>query len=191
MIILCDMDGVICDLHGPWIDWYNQRFTDSLLVGNIHSWEMREVVRADAVEHIYDFLHKPGLYKNLDPFPGAIEALTRLHEKHRVILVSTPSADPQTAADKLTWVEKHLPWARRSYMLTTQKDLVRGDVFIDDAPHNLVSYRRAWPAARTVCVDWPYNKDVDCDMRALNWQHMDQAWLAIELYIADVERGAA
>lgn len=191
MIILCDMDGVICDLHRPWIDWYNRRFTDTLSVDDIRSWEMRDVVRADARENVYDFLQKPKLYCDLEPLPGAIEALTRLHKKHRVILVSTPSRDPQTAADKLTWVEKHLPWARRSYMLTAHKDLVRGDVFIDDAPHNLAAYYRAWPAAHLVCVDWPYNKDVHCDMRALDWQHMDQAWLAIEKYVDDVERGVA
>lgn len=79
----------------------------------------------------------PGAYLDMDPIPGAIEAVQSLIGMGHEVWLATkpPTGIPQAYADKVAWVLRHLPELKRRIILTHDKSLLRGDVLVDDRPH--------------------------------------------------------
>jgi len=110
MRIFIDMDNVLVD------------FPSALRKRNLDD----TTVDADEIE---------GIFADMDPMPGAIEAYRTLVAKgHDVFILSTaPWNNPSAWSDKLQWVQTHLgDVAHKRLILTHHKYLVQGDVLIDD-----------------------------------------------------------
>jgi len=109
-ILYIDMDGVLCDFDGavaahPDLDKYKNR--------------------KDCI---------PGIFKDLKPLPGAIEAFEYLSDIFDVYVLSTPPwRNPDGWIHKRKWVEKYIPKAKKRLILTHHKNLNRGDYLIDDS----------------------------------------------------------
>jgi len=68
--------------------------------------------------------------------PGAEEAMSYLNEHHEVFIASTPPwSRIQVWADKRAWLERWFPDLKRKLILTHRKDLLIGDVLIDDSSY--------------------------------------------------------
>ena len=82
---------------------------------------------------------RPDLYVDylyLDVIPGAEQALRYLNEHHEVFIASTPPwSRIQVWADKRAWLEQWFPDLKRKLILTHRKDLLIGDVLIDDSQY--------------------------------------------------------
>ena len=75
-------------------------------------------------------------YLYLDVIPGAEEAMSYLNEHHEVFIASTPPwSRIQCWADKRAWLEQWFPDLKRKLILTHRKDLLIGDVLIDDSQY--------------------------------------------------------
>ena len=73
-------------------------------------------------------------YRNLEVMPGANEALMKLNEDFDIFIASTPPwARPDMWGAKREWLEQHFPWLTRKLILTHRKDLLIGDILIDDS----------------------------------------------------------
>lgn len=82
----------------------------------------------------------PGLFRNLKPIESAISSVEKLlhSEKYEVYFLSTaPWNNPSAWTDKRLWlVEQFGDKINRRLILTHRKDLVKGDILIDDRPNN-------------------------------------------------------
>lgn len=80
----------------------------------------------------------PGIFRLMDPLPGAIEAFHELAEHFDTYILSTaPWRNPSAWSDKLDWVQKHLgDPAHKRLILSHHKNLNHGDFLIDDRTHN-------------------------------------------------------
>ena len=76
----------------------------------------------------------PGIFSNLQPMPGAIEAFAKLAQKYDVYILSTaPWNNPSAWTDKVLWVQKYLgEVAYKRLILSHHKNLCKGDYIIDD-----------------------------------------------------------
>jgi len=79
-----------------------------------------------------------GFYENLEPIPEAIETVKKLGEKYDMFILSTPSwSKPHCWSEKRLWVAKHFgDLFRKKVILAHRKDLIRGDILIDDHTWN-------------------------------------------------------
>jgi 5'(3')-deoxyribonucleotidase len=108
-ILYIDMDGVLCDFDGA---------VDK------HPLRNKYKNRKDCI---------PGIFKDLEPLPGAIEAFEYLWDVFDVYILSTPPwRNPDGWIHKREWVEKYIPKAKRRLILTHHKNLNKGDYLIDD-----------------------------------------------------------
>ncbi|WLD93243.1 5'(3')-deoxyribonucleotidase [Alkalihalobacillus sp. AL-G] len=170
--LLIDMDSVICDLMTEWHSRYNQEYDDTLSVQDLKCWNSEKYVKDECGTKIYDYLDEPGIFIKLEPLPHAIEVLSRLHEKHEILIVTTSRTYAYTEKEK--WVEKHLPFiGKRNLIFTHRKEMIRGDILFDDAPHNLTAFQHTGRTA--IAMDYPYNREVDVE-RVSNWLEFE-GWL--------------
>ena len=82
---------------------------------------------------------RPDLYVDylyLDVIKGAEQAVNYLNKHHEVFIASTPPwTRIQVWADKRAWLEQWFPDLKRKLILTHRKDLLIGDVLIDDSQY--------------------------------------------------------
>jgi len=98
-------------------------------------------------------------YGNLEVMPGAKDALMRLNQDFDIFIASTPPWDrPDMWAAKREWIAEHFPYLKRKLILTHRKDLLIGDILIDDSRwRGQPDFKGAWLWFGTAqrCLDWP------------------------------------
>jgi len=109
MRIFIDMDGVISDFEKA----------------------------SNEYQRIHGETGRPGKYvdyRNLEPISGAIFCVTELSFNHDIFIATTPPWDrPKVWGEKREWIEEHLPFLKCKLILTHRKDLLIGDILIDDS----------------------------------------------------------
>lgn len=135
--LLLDMDGVLCDLVSKWFSIYNKEHDDALRLEDMREWGPHRYARKGKL--IYRYLSEPGFFRDLAPIPGAIDGVRQLLDwGHDVVIVT---AAKRGHADKLQWVREHLPFLDlHNVVFAHRKELVRGHLLFDDAPHNLTAF---------------------------------------------------
>ena len=114
MIVLVDMDEVLCD------------FKRGVREGALEA--------ANPMEEKWP-QSKMGFFAYLHPIPGAIEAMKLLQEKHDVWICSRPSYENIFCyTEKAIWIRKHLGLhMQKKLILMPNKSMCIGDVLIDDS----------------------------------------------------------
>ena len=113
-IVYIDMDGVLCD-YGAFL---NQRISEGM--------------------NKFQVYKMPGVFEDLNPIPGAVNAFNLLDQHFDVYILSTPMwSNPDSWKGKRIWVEKYLgKAAKKKLILSHNKGLMKGKYLIDDREAN-------------------------------------------------------
>lgn len=131
--VFVDMDGVIVDFDGYMVD---------------------RGMTADEVKHT------PGAYRDMQPIPGAIDAVRKLIAQGWGVWIATkpPTGIPEAYSEKVAWIMEHLPELVRKIVITHDKGLLgdEGDYLIDDRPHraNCLAFSGALLLFKQGSHDW-------------------------------------
>lgn len=152
MRILLDMDGVVVDLMTPWLEERHRLYGgEKYRIEQITAYDWTNELGIDK-EQAYAIICRPNFYSGLKPFPGAIEGVKALCGFSEVVICTSPVNSLTCAGEKTEWVKWHLPWVR-SIVITETKDLIKGDVMIDDRPENLAGFEGI-----RILFDRPWNR---------------------------------
>ena len=106
--------------------------------------------------------HRPDLkvnFRNLDLVPGAQDALLKLNQDFDIFIATTPPwSRPDVWGEKREWIGEHFPWLKRKMVLTHRKDLLIGDILIDDSRwRGQPDFKGSWLwfGTNQRCLDWP------------------------------------
>lgn len=180
MIILVDMDDTIEHLLCPWLNWLNKAYDKNVQESDVVSWDMQDAYPDLSVEQIFEPLDVPEFWDTVTPIEGAREALERfLSRGHKIYVVtSTPVGSVRPKMERVLF--RYFPFFTfDDVIITSNKQLVRGDVLIDDGYHNMVggTYKK-------ILVDAPYNRKYDereaGAVRVRNWAEIEAAIERIE-----------
>lgn len=172
-VILIDIDDTLNDMLDKWIGWYNRNYDDQLDPREVIGWDLTKFVKPSCGREMYAYLDKPDLYDEVEPLPHAREVVERLQSNgDEVFLVS--SCVPGSVDKKFRWAAEHFPtvdW--KHYVACTNKWLIRGDVMIDDGPHNADGFE-----GRFIIFDKAHNWFATHLERAMNWKEIEQKLLS-------------
>lgn len=196
--VLCvDLDGVVADYEkafqlivsrevgltpevmGPQLSW-------DFATGN---WGIKN--RDHYLELHTKAVVEERMFANMPAIEGASDALWRLSDAgvwvrivtHRLVVKNTHHV---AVEDTVTWLDQPRPDGRplvpyRDLCFIGAKAQVGGDCYLDDAPHNIESLRKAgWDC---IVMDANYNRDVP-GPRARNWDEVEELVMAKMEWIA-------
>lgn len=187
LTLLVDMDGIVADMLASFLALFNHEHGTRFTKADVHSWNLATCLRTSQAE-IDSYFDRSAFFLELAPLPGALVSLAELAARGHEIVFVTANWGPESAADKLRWLRLHFPpRLASSYALTTRKDRLRGDVLIDDAPHNIEAHARAWPGTKLVSIEYPYNAHVTgIDLLAPSFADTATAWDRIVHFVDDL-----
>lgn len=134
-----DLDGVVANFTKGWIDFYNRDFDAALDIAQATTWDgLTEITHFEDMDQFWEWssaLDGRSLFWHLEPFPGAVDALTELDAAGHDIVIVT--AKPAFAVDDTyEWIESRGIPAAEIHILE-EKWRVDCDVYLDDGPHVL------------------------------------------------------
>ena len=172
--ILVDMDDTIEHLLEAWLFWLNTVFGRQVAVSDIHSWDMTQAYPGLTADEVYAPLTYDSFWDSVKPFEDAPEVLKRLSDDgHRLFIVT--SSDYRTLRAKMEKVLfRYFPFIDwKQVIITYNKQMIRGDILIDDAPHNLVGGDFV-----KILMDAPHNRGFDAAengmLRVSDWKTVEE-----------------
>ncbi|NXK62859.1 NT5C protein, partial [Sylvietta virens] len=139
--VLVDMDGVVADFEGAVLREFRARFPAEPRVelAERRGFSVREQYRSlreDLAAKVASVYESPGFFLDLDPVPGALEAVQEMHHMQdtEVFICTSPLRKYEhCVVEKYKWVEKHLgPEFVERIILTRDKTMVAADLLFDD-----------------------------------------------------------
>lgn len=175
LTILVDMDDTIDNLCQTWVAYLNKQFGTCVRHDDITEWDMAKAFPMLTPHQIYRPLDDPALWDRVLPIDGAQYTLRKLlSDGHRVFIVT--SSDYRTLDMKMERVLfQYFPFLSwDDVIVTSRKQLICGDVLIDDAVHNLEGGRY-----QKLLMDAPHNRQYPVEengmVRVKTWDDIYRA----------------
>lgn len=138
LTILVDMDDTIENLTDAWIEYLNEHYGTSVQREDITEWSFWKAFPTIEKDKIYDALFDEALWERVKPLPGAVKYLKKLIDDGNDVFIVTAS-HPDTVSAKMNKVLfRYFPYLTyQNVIIAGKKQLIIGDIMVDDAPHNL------------------------------------------------------
>ena len=139
MRVLVDMDGVLADFEGGFLEHWKEKHPDKPYVPleQRNTFYIAEQYPKAYRDLIWEIFLTPGFFRELPVIPGGKEALAAMDAAGIEVFICTSpfSQYENTVLEKFEWVDQHLgrKWSGR-LILTPDKTIVDADYLIDDKP---------------------------------------------------------
>lgn len=157
LTILVDMDDTIEDLLHAWLGYLNNRYGLHVTDEDVHDWDLTIAYPSLTASQVYDVLYEDDMWRTVTPLPGASKYMQKLLDDGHEIYIVT-NANYQTLRTKMCEILfrffPFMDW--RHVIIATNKQMIKGDVLVDDAPHNLVGGEYL-----KIMMDAPHNRNFD------------------------------
>jgi 5'(3')-deoxyribonucleotidase len=168
-----DMDGVLADFNTGWMTRYNSEFDTLLEASMVRQWDdIHALTHFESMAAFWAWAQGDGrsTFRDAPPLPGAIEAIIRIGQRHRVAIVS--SKFDWAIPDSLAWLADHRVPAREVHFLW-DKALAGCDIYLDDAPHHLRELTARLPEATVCRMVHPWNDPIPGVVDVHDWAEFE------------------
>lgn len=178
MVIGVDLDEVLCDFTGGFLDFVNRKFGTNYSRKDMthYSYEESGVIpKGTNKKYVREFGIAGGL-RYLKPIPGAIEAIKALSLNHKIVFIT--SRDTEFTSDTVENVKSFGFENPEIYFASSENPksefvkALKVDVFIDDSPRFAADVFNNTDAVMILFTQVPHvvaNSDGKCHMLASDW----------------------
>lgn len=171
LTVLIDMDDTIEMLGAAWCKYLNARHGTTVAHEDLNQWDVAKKFPSLTTEEVYAPLFEDDFWDWVKPINGAAEGIKKIiDDGHTVYIVTT--SDYKTIRAKMEKVLfryfSFLTWS--DVIVTANKQIVQGDILIDDGLHNLVGGKY-----EKILMTAPHNKGFNQEEkygihRVNNWE---------------------
>lgn len=170
--LIVDMDDVIADATGQFINFYEKEFGVRIERSVLDGKDEGEGF-PDNHSVLATFPYRPNFFRTMVPNEKSQHVLEQLSKKYDVFIVSAAVQFPNSLNEKLDWLGEHFPFLHwKQIVFCGSKAVVHGDYMIDDLPHNLKTFN-GQPFIYTA----PHNKHINGFDRLNDWSEIAQQFL--------------
>lgn len=170
--LIVDMDDVIADSTGQFIDWYEREFGVRVERSVLNGKEEGEGF-PDNHAILRQYPYRENFFRSMKVNAGSVDILRELNNKYELFIVSAAMEFPQSLHEKLAWLQEHfsfLTW--KQIVFCGNKAVVHGDYMIDDLPRNLERFN-----GEKFLFTAPHNIHVTKFSRLSNWEEVGKRFL--------------
>jgi 5'-nucleotidase len=141
--LLIDCDGILAD--------FDRHTEESVRKHGIElpkkrSWDIFEVLTPALKREVLNYWRMPGWARSMPVLPGAQRAIEQLQQIGEVYVVTSPMPRSTTwCHDREWWLDEHFGIDRKRIVFTPAKELIRGDMLLDDKPEHVIEWRKEFP----------------------------------------------
>ncbi len=183
LTILVDLDDVLNNQNEVWVDTLNRRYGRDVAFEDVTEWDMRLAFPGLRDNELYDPAHSGELVPYMIAPEDAVKYTEMWHKRGHKLRVVT-STSTKNAEAKVLWLCEHYAWFNRDkFIMCHNKNLIFGDILIDDALHNLkdMKWAGANPNCICVCRDKPWNRGSENEfIRAKSFEDIDSVVQQLE-----------
>jgi 5'(3')-deoxyribonucleotidase len=169
-----DLDGVITDFNGGWMERYDRDFGVRLDPSDVVGWDgLQALTRFGSMDEFWAWAQGDGrsVFLDLPPMPGALEALERLAAKHRIVILT--ARFDWAIADTLAWLADHRVTAREIHFVE-DKARIPCDVYLDDAPDQIAAFLERASGATVCRAVRPWNRALPGAVDIPDWDAFER-----------------
>lgn len=166
-----DLDGVVANFIKGWMDRYNTEYGARLTEELVDSWDAAgDLTHFESLDDFWLWAGASGdgptVFRDLDPYPGALRALNQLAGCHDIVILSMK---PDWAiSDTYRWIaDRRIPTTEVHFL--RDKWLVDCDVYLDDSPFALPALVANRPSSVVCRFVRSYNDPVAGAIDIDNW----------------------
>lgn len=166
------MDDTIEYLVPAWLKWINSNYDYDIKPEDITTFDISQFFPDLTEDELFKPLHQEDFWKTVQPMDDAIHYIKKIIDEGYNFYIVT-SSHPDTLSYKLKHVLfKYFPFVDKHNVITTyKKQLIRCDILIDDAAHNVVGPYIG------ILIDTPHNRflheeDFSGIYRVYNWKEI-------------------
>lgn len=174
MRIIIDLDDTIHDLVNPWTEELSRKYGVPKVT--VKEWDICAHYPTLTKQQIFSPLSDPNFWKMVKPRPGAIENIRKMIADGDDVIICTATNFLSAHFKFQSTIFSYFPdFNRNNIIIAHRKDLINGDIIIDDGPHNMnfLGYKILFSAN--------HNKNVDAEdygaIRCIDW---DDAYLKVQ-----------
>ena len=161
MVIKIDIDGVLRNILKPMCELYNDEFCTDIKPKDVNRYNVnemfplvKEVFGISAVEYFFE-RHSYSVFRCAPRYEGVTKAINKLRKLgHKIVIVSFQKS-LENKIDTLNWLKSNKIYYD-DICFTSNKNIVNGDVMIDDNPDFLYQITGN---CQTILIDMPYNQE--------------------------------
>lgn len=155
--VLIDMDGVLYDWQGAYLDLYRHLTRETIPGGLEADWDFADKLPNRAA--VDEIEHSRMLWTVGRAYTGAVDAARRLFDTTDAYIATQPGRNIETAVPgKMMWLSLFMPWLDPERVIFIRpKWLLQADVLIDDRPRNVRKWLQHNPDGVAYLVARPWN----------------------------------
>lgn len=183
--VLIDLDDTMTYLTRAWCQCLNQRHGTNVSENDILGWEISDYFPDLTETQVFEPIHEDTFWLNVEPMTDAPEYINKLMADGFNVYICTASLFDTIKAKLESVLGRYFPFISwNQVIITKNKQLVNGDILIDDGVHNLEggTYKK-------ILMSAPHNQNYDADahgMKRVNtWR---EAYQAVHSYASEILR---
>jgi len=117
--IAVDMDEVIADSHGRYLELYHRDYEIQMAAAQLQGKRFIEAVDPEHRSAVDLYAHTESFFRDLSVIPGSQDVLRQLWDRHEVFIASAAMEFPLSLTAKFEWLRQHFPfltWGARGVL---------------------------------------------------------------------------
>ncbi|MGV3587382.1 MAG: 5' nucleotidase, NT5C type [Adhaeribacter sp.] len=171
--IAIDMDDVMTDAVGRFIELYRKEFNEDLPDLRLPCRNLDNTVPPERLALVKQFPHRPDFFKDMDLQENCQDVVRQLQEKYEVYIATAAMEFEHCLTHKYNWLKQHFPFISWTHIIFCgHKNILGTDYLLDDAERNLKTFKGT-PLVYTA----PHNAHLTGYTRLNNWQEVADYFL--------------